>query len=415
MKAMKIPCFFILFLVLTPCLPLHAEPEEYIPYVSVRQEYSDNIFFSSTNERDDFITTGTAGLLYDYRAEQVKARLDGRLDRLLYQDNSGLDDTEGRAFASLDYQATERMTLGGSAEFRKDSRRDWDRTDTGILVSGDREKTNLKTSSSYMFSEITKGEASFGYSRTQLDDPDEKEDNDTFRMDFALTRNLSEIFKNTTGLFNFSYMHYTSDQEDYGVPFLGLTTVTRVQDYTSDIFQAYAGFSRQINELFSYYVQLGASYTESVEGSKYKNPLNGAESRRTETSDSSLGGVLVSGLNYSGLYTDVGISLSRDVRGGTGTNGTVERSALSIEISRKISDGFTLTLDTSVYLNTNERQNRADLDELTFHFQPGFRYRFWDTWTLAGGYRYTSEDDREQNITTERNLIYFSIRKNFEL
>lgn len=404
-----IPVFLVCFLWSGPAA---AEPDQFTPYVFVQQEYSDNILFASSDEKEDFITTARAGLLYNHRAERINAQLDGSLEQLIYQDNSELNDTQGRALARLDVQVTERMGLGGSVMFRRDSRRDEDRTDTGILVSGDREEAGFQTSADYLFTEKTRGELSLEYTRTQLDDPDETEDNDMFRVDFALTRNLSQIFRNTTGLVNFSYFQYTSDQED-----ILNSTTTSVQDSTSDVFQFSAGFSRQITELFSYYVQAGASYTKTEEGTRIRQVIFGFpfDSVRTEFSDSSLGGVLATGLNYKGLYTDMGLSLSHDVRGGTGTNGTVERSALSLGVSRKVTEDFSLTLDSSIYLNISERENRADLDELTFHFQPGFRYRFKEDWILTGGLRFTSEDDREQNITTERNLIYFAIRKNFEL
>lgn len=392
--------------------PAAAEPDKFTPYVFVQQEYSDNILFASSDEKEDFITTARAGLLYNHRAERFLARMDGSLERLFYQDNSELNDIQGRALASLDVQVTERMGLGGSVTFRKDSRRDEDRTDTGILVSGDQEKAGFQTSADYLFTEVTRGKMTLGYTRTQLDDPDETEDNDMFRVDVALTRNLSQIFRNTMGLLNFSYFRYASDQED-----ILNSTTTSFQDSTSDVFQFSAGFSRQISELFSYYVQAGASYTKTDEGTRIRQVIFGLpfDSVRTEFSDSSLGGVLATGVNYQGLYTDMGLSLSHDVRGGTGTNGTVERSALALELRRKVSGDFSLTLDTSASLNASERENRADLDELTFHFQPGFRYRFKENWILTGGVRFTSEDDREQNITSKRNLIFFAIRKNFEL
>jgi len=109
------------------------------------------------------------------------------------------------------------------------------------------------------------------------------------------------------------------------------------------------------------------------------------------------------------------LSISQDMRGGLGTNGVVQRSAISLGIDRKFSDGFWVTFDTSCYLNQNERQTQVDLDDLTFNIQPGFRYEFLETFTLTGLYRFTSIDDRERDTTTERNMVYLVIRKDFDL
>ena len=410
MAKIKIFVFPILVFVLL-AKPVWADPDEVAPYVSVREEYSDNIFFSNTDEKDDFITTATAGLLYTLRSERVRARLDSSLDRLFYLDNSELNDTEGRIHSRLDYSLTERTGIGASAEYQKLTRRDLDQLDTGLLTPGDRDVFNAELSSTHMFSELTQTEVRVGYGNTQLTDSNEDEDNRTIRLDLGLTRNLSKIFQNTTGLLNFSYMHYTSDNETL------VTLGTSVQEYEADIFQVYAGFSRQLTELFSYYIQVGASYTESTDQTRIPFLYLGLYPAvsTSEISESNVGGVLASGLNYKGLYTEAGLSVSHDVREGAGTAGTVERSRLGLDVTRKMTENLSLTLETSFYMNVSDRENRADIDERTFNFQPGFRYRFGDNWILTGSFRFTSEDDRENDQTTERKLVYFSLRKNFEL
>ena len=58
--------------------PVGAQTDAFVPYVSVRQEYSDNIVFSRYNEEDDFITSGSAGMVYTHRDARVRALLDAR-------------------------------------------------------------------------------------------------------------------------------------------------------------------------------------------------------------------------------------------------------------------------------------------------------------------------------------------------
>jgi hypothetical protein len=388
-----------------------AGPDKVQPYVSLKQEYSDNILFSSANEQEDFITTGTGGILLSRKDERTDAKLDAKLLRLLYWDNDQLDSTDGGILGSWKYKATERFGIGATAEYSKDSRRDKDTDTTGLVLSGDRERTDFSVSSDYLFSELSRGEVTGGYGTSKIDEINDDEDSNTISLNFAFTRNLSKTFANTTGLLNFSYLHYTSDVETIAP---GLITTTSYRDFASDVFQLYGGFSKDITELYNIYVQAGASYTDTTEGLRIRQDLGGlviSDVRSADQSSGSLGGVLATGLRYDGLYYDVGLS----VWGSVGTNGTAERSSVSLEIDGKLTDEFFLTFDTSFYLNRNERKTLSDLDELSFNLQPGFRYKFTDTLTLTGAYRYTSVENRQNDSTSERNLVYFMLRKDFDL
>ena len=411
----RLTCFLraVIFLALVLPPAVWAGPGKIEPYVSVKQEYSDNILFSAANEKEDFITTGTAGLLLSRKDERVTAKLDSRILGLFYWDNDQLDSTDGGIAGDWKYKATERFGVGAAAEYAKDSRRDADTDTTGLILSGDRDKTDFSLSADYLFSELSRGEVTAGYGTTEIDEINDDEDNQALRLNFAFSRNLSKTFANTMGLLNFSYLQYTSDVETI-VP--GLITITDYRDFTSDVFQLYGGFSKDITELYNVYVQAGASYTETTEG--HRRQLTGLVNSNVtdpDQSSESLGGILATGLKYDGLYYDVGFSISHDVRGSVGSSGTAERSAVSLEIDRKLADDFFLTFDTSLYLNRNERKTQADLDELTLNFQPGFRYKIMDTLTLTGVYRYTSVENRQNDSKRERNLVYLMIRKDFDL
>ncbi|MFA5905758.1 MAG: hypothetical protein WC836_17630 [Desulfobacula sp.] len=411
----RLTCFCVatIFLVIVLPLKVFAGPDKITPYVSLKQEYSDNILFSSANEKDDFISTGTGGIVLSRKDEKTDARLDAKLLRLFYWDNDQLDSTDGGILGNWNYKMTERFGIGTKAEYQKDSRRDTDTDTTGLILSGDRERTDFSVSANYLFSELSRGEVTGGYGTSEIDEINDDEDSDTLTLNFAFTRNLSKTFANTTGLLNFSYMKYTSDVETISP---GLITTTYFRDFSSDVFQLYGGFSKDITELYNVYVQAGASYTDTTEGLRTRlSGLVSSDVRSADQTSDSLGGVLATGLKYDGLYYDVGLSVSHDVRGSIGTNGTAERSAVSLEIDGKLTDEFFLTFDTSLYLNRNERKTLSDLDELTFNLQPGFRYRITDTFTLTGVYRYTSVENRQNDNTSERNLVYLMIKKDFDL
>jgi len=217
---------------------------------------------------------------------------------------------------------------------------------------------------------------------------------------------------------NLSYLRYTAD---INTTTLGTVfTSTAFQEYTTDIFQFSTGFSKDITELYNIYCQVGASYSMTNEDLRIRHTRTGtgalvSEEISPDQEDETFGGVISTGLKYDGLYYDMELHLSQDIQGASGTNGAVQRSSVAGNIDGKLTDNFTLTLDTSLYLNQNERKNQEDIDELTFSIQPGFRYKFYHDFTLSGFYRFTSVEDRQDNTTSERNMVYVVIKKDFEL
>jgi hypothetical protein len=397
--------------------PVCAQTNEFVPYVSVRQEYSDNIVFSRVNEEEDFITTGNVGMLYTHRDARVRALLDARVSRLAYWDNDQLDSTDGLVRGSWKYQVTERAGAGLAASYRNDSRRDEDLDVTGVVLTGDRDRFDVSGSADYRFSEITAGELTVGYTYTEVDGIRQDEEYDTIQVDFGLTRNLSRTFKNTTGLFNVRYMRYSSEVDSTGPDPLFIDTLsTFYREFDSDVFQVTAGFSRNITELYTVYMTGGVSYTDTTENRRVVRTglVNSVTSLPDQDSDS-FGGVLAAGVNYTGLYYNVRVGVSHGISGDAGTNGVVERTALTLGVDRRVSENFSLTLAASGYLNRNERETLSDLDQRTLNIQPGFRYRITDTLNLSGAYRYTHVDDRDIDQTRERSLVYLEIRKEFDL
>lgn len=390
-------------------LPASSGPTSIKPFIALEQEYNDNIFFSNSSEDEDFITTVSGGLRIDQNTERVNATLDARLYHLWYWDFDDLDSLDGAANGDFHYRVTEKLGVGGSAEYSEDSRRDRDTTTTGLVVAGDRETKRASLSTDYWFSEITNGKVALGYGNIEIEDVNTDEDNDEYRVDLLFARNLSRISENTTGMINFNYLRYDADIESTNS---GPPITTFVQDNTSDVFQLTAGLSKDITELYNVYLHAGVSYTDTTE--KLRTTVLSVVTDSEEDS-SKWGWVLSTGVNYKGEYFDARISASRDVRGAVSTNGVVERSMISANVQRKISEKFVMTLDASVFYNENDRRLRSDTEELTFNIQPGFRYRILKGLTLSCNYKFTSIENRRTSTTSERNMVFFVLQKEFEL
>lgn len=410
--------FIVVVFLLGAAFPLSADPTKIISFISLTEEYSDNIFFSANNEEEDFITTVSGGLAIQYKTEVINAGIKAQLDQLLYKDFDQLDSLDKFFSGTVDYRATERLGVGATALYSEDSTRDRDTETTGLLVSGDRKTTRFSLLSDYLFSEVTKGDIKLDFGMVETEDINQIENNNGLRLDISFLRNLSKTFRNTTGLLNFSYLHYTADVETTVPGIVHISTI--FQDNTSDIFQVSTGFSKDITEIYNIYCLLGTSYSKSKEGLRVRatSTETGAlvsDVTAPEQEDDSWGGVISAGLKYRGLYYEMGLSISQDMRAGSGTNGAVQRSSVAGNINRKVTENFSLSLDASCYLNQNEGRYQVDTEDLTFNIQPGFRYKFDHDFILSCFYRFSSVEDRVNNTTSERNMIYITIKKDFEL
>jgi outer membrane protein assembly factor BamA len=410
----------IIVLVLWSCAAL-ADPDSVTPFISINQQYSDNILFDEDQAEADWITAIVGGLTLERKTQRLDTSFTGRLKQRWYADNGELDSLDGFASGSVDYRLTERLSLGGTADYSKDSTRDRDTDTTGLKISGDREKYGFSVSSDYLISEKITAGIEVRYGNTEVEEDDELEENDSFNVTVSFSKDLSETFKNTTGLLNLSYLRYTADIDHQYPPYLqypGILVSTETsQEYTSDTFQVSAGFSRQLTEILDIYCLAGASFSQTDENTNSRTSLtqSGNLIRRTDVTDedNTWGGVFSTGINYKGLKSSMGLALSRDMRGASGTNGVVQRTSLSGNVRHRLTEELSLSLKASCYLNENERTNREDTDDLTFNVQPGFRYRFTQTLFLSGYYRYTHLDDRIKDTQTERNLFSLTLKKEF--
>ena len=364
----------------------------------------------------DFITSLIGGLDLEQNQERLKTKLSGQLEQFCYWDYNELDALDYSVSGSLNYRATERIGLSASAQYAKDSQRDRDTETTGMLVTGDRKSADLSLGSDYMISELSRVEVTVGLGDSETQEVDSTEDNNTIDVSLAFRRDLSEYFKNTVGLFNLMYMHYAGEQETYRDS--GLLKRTVSQDYASDVYQFSTGFSHNISELYSLFCVAGASYTKTSEQQGVDLSYNGVSvlsQSGTEYDSDTWGGIFSSGIDYKDEYWTMGLSLSQDVRGGTGTSGTVQRTSLSGSVNRKLTSDLSLTFRASAYLNKNEREIADDTDTLTFNIQPGFRYQFQRGFVLSGAWRFTTVEDREHDTNRARNLVFISLKKEFDL
>lgn len=373
-----------------------AEERKVTATIAVKQEYTDNLFFTSDNRENDFITTVSPGLEMVNNTERLKAGLKVRLDSGYYQDNSDLDAIDQHYSGTLRYALTERANLSTSASYIRDSRSDRDFFETGLVTRAvDRDRYRFRLGSDYALTEIMGIQLQYAYDADAYSDS-LYSDFQSHDISGTLTRDLSSLMPATIGRVT--------------------AGVTLFNDDDSDVTNYYAtvGADRSLTELFKLFADIGFRYTESEFDAVRLEP-SGIPSvffvvpYKARAEGSGLTGR--AGVSYQGELNSGKLFLSHAVTQASGYDGTVERTALQGDVGRRLTEKSSATFSAGYALNKStedEVQNNA-VDEHSFWLQPKLSYMLTDQITVEAFYNYARIHDNLADNDRDRNLVFLRL------
>lgn len=390
--------------------PLEAGPTRLVPSLSLYSEYRDNILLTARDEKKDLITIAAGGIALEKKTLRLDARLKAELKKYLYKDFTHWNSTDKQLSLDADYRVTERLSAGISGRLRRDEPRGSDADDTGIAVTGDRDYKTLSLSGAYRTTETDRISLNASMAQTGVARVDENEDNTTRGAGIEFSSDISRYISNTILSTGVNYSRYSSETRNWNTGSFWVDETRR--NYTSETWQGYVAVSGRLTETAGYYLQAGAGRMDTRETYTRTGLLG---SFRNTAESGSWYGLFGAGLNWTGEYYTAALSGFRDVREGVGTNGAMERTSLSLDLTRNITEDFSLALGAACYLNQNQRETAADLDELTFSLAPAFNYKYSREMVLRGGFRYTRINDREGDSDRDSRMVFLEIRREFPI
>ena len=367
----------------------YADEFKLTPSVGVRESYDDNLFFSTQNEVDDFITRIFGGLDLLNRTERLDLNLSAKADGLLYADNTDLNDVEQFYKAGIGYRITEAVKFGANAGYSRDSRPDRDIATTGFVFSGvKRQRWNAGASADVTLSEVSAVSMAYAFEKDTFDKP-EYTDYDFHTANLGYTRDFSKILSRLIGRINAGYAFYSSDSTDI------------------EIWSATLGFSRDITEVFNLLVDAGARYAYS----KFKVPaIVGFPPMLTFTTETEYDwgptGRIV--LSYTGETTRANITAAKEIRPAGGSNGTSDRTSFLFNIRHRFAEKISAHLSAEYFLNKADAGKLASqaIDEETVSIRPGLSYEIIDNLVLTASYTYTQVNYKTNDTRADRNRVF---------
>ncbi|MFZ7126482.1 MAG: hypothetical protein ACOWWM_10060 [Desulfobacterales bacterium] len=365
----------------------------------VREEYNDNIFFTSRDKENDVITTGIIGGDFKRETERLTTELGAEFRPFWYFDNEDLNDVNFKADAGVKYRLTPRFTVDAEGSYDIDNRPDRDVDETGLSQATERrDRQRYRGGFLHQLSEKTQIFASGSHESTDYRQGLEDEDYDIWGGSGGIAHQFSAFAKPTIGRITGGYarFEYETSRTDYYFLNLGVT--------------------RNLTETLVLSLDAGPSFSDSefeirrpvLDPGPPPNILTAIE---TET-DSSWGG---SGRLSLVDERDVfrwELAVSHDLAAGAGQGQTVDRTQAEFDIRRRWHWAFMTGLNVRYFLNrsSTDHPELTEIDERTFLVRPMLRFFFTEDFFLEAAYSYTHQDDREQDVTRERSQVFLEFR-----
>lgn len=216
-----------------------------VPSVSVDELYDDNLFFSSQDERSDFITRVSPALEVGHESDTLTWSGRYRFDAEAYARETELNSAQVRQFADaqVEYLPTNRLTLSAGADYTK--------TDTpldltiipggsipGLLVGRiEATRTEVYSAARYRLTATTTGSLAFARTDEELLDIGKSE---ASVLETWFDQRLSEV---NTLSYGYIYREYNFDQ--FGIDGVAEPSLTRRA--TQDSNTPWIGLSHQFN------------------------------------------------------------------------------------------------------------------------------------------------------------------------
>ena len=336
---------------------------EVSPYVTIIEEYNDNILFSSKGqELDDFVTYVRPRVEAKYSTDRLRMFLNSGLEREIYVDYDELNTTNHDHKLVLSYGLSRTLGLRAGGYFREDTTLETELIEEGLLVDrGDRRKFGGSFGFNYAFSTFLS--CSADWTRRYIEYPDDQVDlNDQVGDTLKLTP-MYVLSPQTSLFLNLTYTNTEYDDE-------GDTSIANY-DITPSFRHDFAE---------NFYVSGGAGYRYTEHESKNADEhtddfvFNLLFHRDWERASMEL---LASRTQYS-----------------TAHRRSVERHVLTLRGTYRLSDRLRSSLIATFRRNSGDKgTDNSDYYTVT----PSLSYDLTPTISLRGSVDYTEYDDKDNN------------------
>lgn len=396
-------CFLIFpisFSIFVPLVSL-ARDVTLVPSIDIRGEYNDNVTFTRTNKKDDFLATISPGFSLNYVTELLDLQSNITLDLLRYLDETNLNTENQRYELDAGYQLMDRYTLSGNFSYVKDTTLESELEETGLVsVREDRERYKAGTGLSYQISEISDMSVTYDYAKIDYD----WAGNVDYDLD-AVILSYNRQFNNRLDVFTLQLYYSQTDSE-----------ASEVNNSSLSL-----GWSHLFSEHLRLAGILGARNTKieyTLVNSQLifdptSHPPFRVTFREVKEKDTNWGGVVDINLNRTGETSSTRIGYSRNLAYSS-FGEPIETDKIYLDASWMITRRFGVRFYGDLYLTKSEG-TFVDEDSRYFEVRPSLNYKITENHSFHLSYSHSSDSDktRVNNREADRNRIWFTLNFKF--
>ncbi len=382
--------------------PLQSLADEFklIPSISLKGEYNDNIFFDSTNEEKDFVSTISPGFELIEKTERLNLNLNSQLHRIIYADESDLNAYDHEQRANFLFDFTPKLNLTARGLFKKDSQPDRDVETAGLTTGKEKRiRQHYEIGSLFALNERNSAFISYAYDSDDYNDiaeTDEAVDFSSHTGNINLSHNFFARGRPSIGRFNFSYTRYYFDSNRIS------------KDPIIDNYSATVGIEHEIDEVLLIAFDVGGRYSRSEFDQISTNPFPPFETKKQKQRQSEKGGIGQIVFLYNGETSKVNLSAYREFEAASSAGGVTERTSFSFNLYRQFLHELGGGLFAEYFLNKADRGKSANrnIDKETYRIGVQSRYVFSAQSELKASYNYIRQHDDENDNSLNRNVFF---------
>jgi len=371
---------------------------EVLPYVTIIEEYNDNIRFSSKGqELDDFVTYVRPRIEAKYSTDRLRMSLNSGLEREIYVDYDELNTTNHDHELDLSYGLSGTLGLRAGGDFREDTTLETELIEEGLLVDlEDRRKFGGNLGFDYAFS--TRLSLSGGWTRSYTEYPDGYEvsnyvgtRSDTFELalqPYVLSRRSRLILR----------MKHTRTERD---------TEKEVHSYIekfNPLYGTYHGRKEEYKIWASFHHDLAEDYYISGEVGyhnyksrmyDYTGPKTESVTKARDEDDESFVFELSFHRNWMRASAELLVYRNRYI---DPEGDIIYRNRVALKGTYRFSERFASSVTATFQRNREDDSNDDSDDDSDYYtVSPAFSYDLTPTIILRGSVDYTEYDYKDIN------------------
>lgn len=362
------------------------------PSLSVMQEYTDNLFTSSSHRVNTFITHARPAIRVTGRNELLSGSLAARLDAMHYSRDSQMDKVDQIYEGNGTWRLTPLLALAADASYRRESWPDREIESSGQPLTSASQRHNYGARAEYRVGELTAVILDYRYER----------------IDYTRDDALSDVTAHSLG----AALGYDAQRLLSRLKLRSALRFSR-SEYTASLTENYelsVGGSMQLNELWSLSVDTGGRYT--------RTELQAASLPTYSMTHNGAGWTFRGAIDYAGEKFNGSLAYARELSNASGSYGTsVERNIVTLNMRQRISYQLFALAGAGYYRSNADSVSSllVNADETGVRGSLSLRYEFNRSVAADLGYECFRLDNDSPDGTAFRNKLFVQLTARTDL